>query len=195
MIAELLESIVGSFGYIGMFFVSFIGALSIFFPIPYTVLILIFANRMDPILLSISSGLGAGLGEVSGYLLGRVGRKALSQERRKRIEALRMLLSEYGLIVIFLFALTPFPDDLIFIPLGLMEYPLLPSLVACISGKILMSYLIASFGKFYANFLRLEENWLATVVSVVVLLALIAFMFKIDWEKFLDRLPRKSKSG
>ena len=191
MIAEFFTSLVSNLGYVGMFFVSFIGALSIFFPIPYTALILLFSTRMDPILLAISSGLGAGLGEFSGYLIGMAGRHVLDPKKKDRVEKLKALLSKYGLIIIFIFALTPLPDDLIFIPLGIMKYPLLSSLFACILGKILMSYLIASFGRLYASIFRVEENWAASIVSVLVLTILVFVMLKVDWGKFLDKIPKK----
>lgn len=188
MIAEFLTNIVSNLGYIGMFLVSFIGALSIFLPIPYTTLILFFSSKMDPILLSISSGLGAGLGEVSGYLLGLAGRKALSKEEKKRVEKIKLFLGKYGLLAVFIFALTPLPDDLLFIPLGLMRYPIAPVLLVCIFGKILMSYFIAIFGKIYFSTFEIEENLTMGVLSLILLIILIFIMLKVKWEKLIDKL-------
>ncbi len=47
------------------------------------------------------------------------------------------LFDKYGPATIFLFALTPLPDDLLFIPLGVMRYPFWKAFIPALFGKML----------------------------------------------------------
>jgi uncharacterized membrane protein YdjX (TVP38/TMEM64 family) len=59
-------------------------------------------------------------------------------------------LTKQGLILIFLFAVTPLtPDDVIWIPLGMMNYPKLRALIAAILGKTVM-LVICAYAGYYA---------------------------------------------
>ena len=58
-------------------------------------------------------------------------------------------IKKYGVIVIFIFAATPLtPDDILWIPLGIMGYPKLRALIAAILGKITLNLLYAYTGFF-----------------------------------------------
>ncbi|MCW1301178.1 MAG: VTT domain-containing protein [Candidatus Nanoarchaeia archaeon] len=186
MIAELFSTLVENLGYVGMFLISFLGASSILLPIPYTVFILLFSVKLDPILLALASGTGAGIGELTGYYLGKLGRRMMSEERLRKMEKLRHALRRYPLLFIFLFSLTPLPDDLIFIPLGMINYPIIPILAVSILGKILMGLTIAYFGRSYFALLKVAEDPTFTIASFVALLLIIYFMLKIDWVKVLE---------
>jgi len=120
-----MQQLAQNYGYFGIFLISLIGALSIFFPLPYTVVIFTLGGIFDPFLIAIAAGLGSAVGEFSGYLLGFYGRKVISPERRRKMEFMVKVFDRFGPITIFLFALTPLPDDLLFIPLGIMHYNLL----------------------------------------------------------------------
>ena len=170
---------------------SFIGASSIIFPIPYTIVIFFIASRYDPILLAISGGIGAALGEFTGYLLGFYGRRILSQERRRKMEALVKLFGRYGPLAIFIFALTPLPDDLLFIPLGIMRYKLLKAFIPALLGKILMIFILAYFGRIGVDVILLifgEGNmWVGMAITAVLLAIVLMLLFRIDWEKVLQK--------
>ena len=90
--------------------------------------------------------------------------------------------------VIFVFALTPLPDSVLFIPLGLMRYPVRKVFAAALLGKIAMSLIITYFGGFLGQ--TLTDNWIFTVVTVVLLVIVVVAMFKIDWEKLIDKYPQ-----
>ena len=108
------------YGYFGVFLISLLGASSIFVPIPSTVVIFVLgaSQKFDPLLLAFFAGLGATIGEFSGYLIGLGGRKAIGEKYKKKVDVLMRLFKRkrFGPVVIFIFALTPLPDDLIFIP-------------------------------------------------------------------------------
>ena len=192
-----LNDLVTQYGYLGMFIISFLGALSILIPIPYTVLIFVFGKILNPILLAISAGSGAALGEFIGYLLGYYGRTVLSETRKKKMEYLLKIFSRYGAVTIFIFALTPLPDDLLFIPLGIMHYSFIKAFIPCILGKILMSLIVAYGGKLSIEFIERifgeGGGWLTSIITAVLLTIIIVIMLKVDWEKyFQQKLERSS---
>jgi membrane protein YqaA with SNARE-associated domain len=179
------------YGYLGIFVISLIGSASILIPIPYTVIIFtISAFRiLDPMLIAISSGLGSAVGEFSGYLLGYYGQAILSDIQKRKMEFILKVFNRYGSITVFIFALTPLPDDLLIIPLGIMRYSFVKVLLPCLLGKIFMSLILAYGGAmsigFIQNILGEEGGMWSTVISTITLIIIIVAMLKIDWEKFL----------
>ncbi len=190
------------YGYFGIFLISLIGALSVFFPIPYTVVIFTLGGLkvgeawvFEPVWIAVAAGIGSAVGEFSGYLLGFGGRKVLSGKYKKKTEFLMKLFDRFGSIVILLFALTPLPDDLLFIPLGVIRYSLIRALVPALIGKICMNFIIAYSGRLSIRFIRdifgVESNWISALIGMVLAIALLVIvfilMFKVDWEKFFGK--------
>lgn len=185
------------YGYFGIFLISLIGAASIFFPIPYTVIIFTLGgiSSLDPILIALSAGLGSSLGEFFGYLLGVGGRKAIGEKYKRKMDVLALLFKRYGSIVIFVFALTPLPDDLLFIPLGVMRYSVIKAFVPALIGKICMNLIVVYSGRFSIGFIRnifgVESDWVSALIGMVLALVLFVVvfvvMFKVDWEKRLEK--------
>ncbi len=128
----------GEFGYPGIFMLSFIGAASVIVPIPYTVVLLTISAPQfgfNPLLLAIVAGFGAAVGELVGYGLGYAGRRVVSKKYDHRLNAMLRIFDRFGMPAVFIFALTPLPDDLLFIPLGLMRYSLWKAFIPCVAGK------------------------------------------------------------
>jgi membrane protein YqaA with SNARE-associated domain len=195
-----LGELASQYGYVGVFLLSFIGASSLIIPIPYTAVLLFIGaySGMDLALLAVVSGLGSALGEVTGYLIGRTARKVVSSERQKRLEALLHILKmrrALAPLLIFVFALTPLPDDLLFLPLGLARYPLLAALIPCFLGKLMMAYLIVYGGRNYNELLISLVGREAggdllgatTLLSALALMGVVAAVLMIDWESVLAR--------
>ncbi|MEM2841792.1 MAG: VTT domain-containing protein [Thermoproteota archaeon] len=183
-----MEQLAYQYGYIGIFLVCFIGSLSVVFPIPYTLIIYLLGSVLDPFFVAVSGGLGSALGEVIGYLLGYYGRAVISEKQRRNMDFMLKVFSKYGAMAIFLFALTPLPDDLLIIPLGIMHYNLLKFLIPCILGKSLMCFILSLGGRLSIVFIKEafggDGGWLMTFFTLALLIAIIAFMLKFDWEKF-----------
>lgn len=174
---------------------SLIGASSIIIPIPYTIIIFLIATKYDPILLAIAGGTGAALGEFTGYLLGFYGQKVLSEERRRKMEFMVKLFGRYGPLAVFIFALTPLPDDLLFIPLGILRYKFIKAFIPAIIGKMLMVYLLAYFGRIGAEVILLifgEGNmWVGMIITAVLLAIILVILFRINWEKVFQKYVAK----
>ncbi|UCF58618.1 MAG: VTT domain-containing protein [Candidatus Bathyarchaeota archaeon] len=196
VLLEWMEQFVIQFGYLGVFFISFIGTMSIIIPIPYTLVILLLSMRgaMNPLLLTIAGGIGSGIGEFSGYALGYYGRTMISKKRQRKMNYMVKVLDRYGPIVIFLFALTPLPDDLLFVPLGILRYSFIKAFIPCFLGKLLMCGILAFGGQLYYDVLLIifgEMSWeieiLTSIITAVALMLTLVAMFKIDWEKLLKK--------
>ncbi len=193
------------FGYLGVFAISVVGAMSIVIPIPYTFVILTLGmeGSLDPLLLTVAGGLGSAVGEFSGYVLGYYGRAVISEKRQRKIDFIvRILENRYGPVVIFLFALTPLPDDLLFIPLGVLRYKFVKAFIPCFFGKLLMCAILAYGGKLYYDVLSsvfgkgtFEIELLTSVITAITLILIFVAMFKIDWEKVLGKYIGKERKG
>lgn len=178
------------FGYLGVFVISFVGSVSVIFPIPYTIVIFFLGGVLDPFFVAISGGLGAALGEFSGYALGYYGRAVVNEERQRKMGYMVKLFDKYGPVAIFIFALTPLPDDLLFIPLGVMRYPFVKAFVPSLLGKTLMTFILAYSGQQSIDLILAvfgESGWLGTIITAALLIIIIVAMIKIDWEKLFEK--------
>jgi len=205
-----MESLALQYGYFGVFLISLIGALSIIFPIPYTVIIFTLGGLkvgeawvFEPLLIAVVAGIGSAIGEFSGYLLGFGGRKAISGKYRKKMDFLVRVFNKYGPITIFLFALTPLPDDLLFIPMGVMRYSIIKAFIPALIGKFCMNLIVAYSGRFSIHIIRdifgVESDWISAligmVLAIVLLIIVFVIMFKIDWEKLFEKYVAKEEDS
>lgn len=143
-------SFIKGLGYIGSFLSGFLGSSSLFICLfPSYAVVPILATQLNPVIIGILAGVGAGIGQYLHYYIGLGGRVILPKKIKKRVEKWRERLGKYGIMIIFAFAATPLtPDDVIWIPLGMMKYPKLKALLAAIAGKVLLN-LIYAYAGFY----------------------------------------------
>jgi membrane protein YqaA with SNARE-associated domain len=206
-----LQNFAVQYGYLGIFLISLLGATAIFVPIPYTVVIFIlgglqdtFGNWVfDPLWIAVAAGAGAAIGEFSGYLIGFGGRKVVGDKYKKKMDFLTKLFKKYGTIAIFVFALTPLPDDLLFIPLGVMRYSLLRAFVPAILGKFFSNLIIAYSGRLSLEIVSIifgvegegTSLLVGTIIGIVLLIIVFVIMFKLDWEKYFAKYVDEPKSS
>jgi len=188
------------FGYFGVFLVSIIGTASIIIPVPYTLLIFwLGVWGYDPLLLTIAGGAGSAIGEFSGYLLGYYGRRLLSSERQRKMSYLLKLFGRYEPIAIFLFALTPLPDDLLFIPLGILRYSYVKAFIPSVLGKLFMCCILAYFGRTQGQLILLlfgqEGSWIGMIITAVLLVIVVIALYRIDWENVFEKYMSKRGKG
>jgi membrane protein YqaA with SNARE-associated domain len=192
---DLIYTFAQQYGYLGVFFTSLLGAMTIIFPIPYTLIIYLMGGFLDPLFVAVAGGLGSAVGEFSGYVAGYYGRKIVSDKQQRKMDYMMKLFDRYGSLGIFLFALTPLPDDLLFIPLGIMRYKFLKAFIPCFLGKLLMSYILAYSGKHSIEFIRNilgEGGWVGVILTTAILMIIVFGMFKIDWEKIFKKYLAKA---
>jgi len=182
-----------SIGYPSAFLLGLIGAASVIIPAPATVALLGMAmlKIFDPILLALAFGFGAAVGQLTSYVVGYAGRAIVSKKHEHRLNAMLEIFERYGMIAVFIFALTPLPDSLLFIPMGLIHYSLWRVFVAAVAGKIAMSLIITHVGGAVGRVF--PESWIFAAVTTILLVLVIVAMFRIDWEKLADRYAPKAK--
>lgn len=113
----------GSYGYLGVFGISVLGAATIIVPVPALALVFTMGNTLNPLLVGLISGVGGTLGETTGYLLGYGGRAAIETKGMyRRVEG---WMKRWGALAIFVLALIPNPVfDVAGAAAGALRFPL-----------------------------------------------------------------------
>ncbi len=146
---EWSQDIAGTWGYIGIFLVNFIGAATVIFPVPAFLVVFLFGAILNPWLVGISAALGAALGELTGYAVGLGGKKVIEKKHGKWLKKANEWMVKYrAFLIIVLFAATPLPDDVLGIFCGAIKYDLKKFLLASFTGKLIMNLSLAFGGYF-----------------------------------------------
>jgi len=158
------EYIIHTYGLFGLFFAAIIANASIIFPISIELVVLPLGtnpaliglpnDNLARLAIGLVSGTGAAFGEMTGYILGLLGHKAVEssgQADTYKLGSIREKIKSSGMLFIFLGAFTPFPFDIIGVASGLIRYNPVKFFIAAWAGKVLRYMLIA-----FAGFLGLE---------------------------------------
>jgi membrane protein DedA with SNARE-associated domain len=186
------------FGYLGILLISFVGSIIVFVPVPYFPILVTaaFSKQLDPHILALSSASGAVIAKMIIFYVSYYGRNILSNSTRKRTLPLQRLLSKYGGPGAFIAALTPIPDDLVYIPLGLAKYNPWKFAIATFLGKFIFGEILVwgavFLGRPFIERLGSESNnpiylAVAGIASAIVLGIMIYLYLKIDWAKIIGK--------
>lgn len=135
----------GRYGYAGIFLACFAANSTVFLPAPSSAIVFTFATVFSPVLVALSGGLGAALGEVSGYVAGFSGRALTAHS--EQVDRSRFLIRRYGAGAVFIFAFLPLPlFDLVGVAAGAARMNFMLFLLACVLGKVLKMMLYAYAG-------------------------------------------------
>jgi len=185
--------LVHNYGYLGVFIVTLLGNITIIIPIPFALVIYLCGSFLDPLILGLVAGVAATIGELSSYLVGRGGRRVIEDKYGNRLDSMRTLIDRYGMLLIFLTALLPIPDDLLLIPLGMIKYNLWKLVAAMFIGKTIMC-LVISYAGFYSfsSIIGIYEagGTFGEIASIVLLVVIIVAMLRFDWEGLLNRVQK-----
>jgi membrane protein DedA with SNARE-associated domain len=186
-------------GYIGILLISFVSSLIPFIPIPYFPVLITasFNANFNPHIIAIISALGIVGAKTIIFFISYYGRKILSDKTKKRMRPLQNLVSRYGWFGAFIAALTPIPDDIVYIPLGLAKYNPWKFATATFAGKFLMNESIV-WGSIFLGRPFVEDILssdttdttsliIAAIVSTVVLAVVVYFSLRIDWARVIGR--------
>jgi membrane protein DedA with SNARE-associated domain len=186
------------FGYLGILLTSFIGSILVFIPIPYFPVLVTaaFNKQLDPHILALSSAIGAVIAKMIIFYVSYYGRNILSTTTKRRILPLQRLLSKYGWPGAFAAALTPIPDDLIYIPLGLSKYNPWKFATATFLGKFVLNEIIV-FGAVFLGRPFIESigsdstnplYLVAGAIASAIVLGIILYLYlKIDWGRIIGK--------
>ena len=198
MSIDELFSFYDDFGYLGILLISFVGSIIVFVPVPYFPVLITaaFNDNLDPTLISLSSAIGAVIAKLVIFYASYYGRNILSSKIKGKMVPLQRLLGRYGAIGAFIAAISPIPDDIVYIPLGLAKYSPWKFAIATFLGKFLFNELFVLgaiyFGKpFVNNMMSNSANMdyliVVTIVSIAAMGLIIYFALKIDWAKIIGR--------
>jgi membrane protein YqaA with SNARE-associated domain len=190
-------AIVNTYGYLGLFGVSFVGSLILFVPMPYFILIILASANphFDPTMIGIISAIGATAAKVIIFQASYTGSKLMSRSTEERLKPFMRLVSKYGGIAAFLAALTPLPDDLIYIPLGLARYGLMKFIFFTLLGKIIFTTAIAWGARLSMDYITFfidgvsdpRGSILLTTIFVALAIITVYMIIKLDWAKILGK--------
>jgi membrane protein DedA with SNARE-associated domain len=177
---------------------SFIGSIIVFVPVPYFPILVAaaFNKHLDPNLISLSSALGVLLAKMIIFYASYYGRRVLSDKTKRRMYPLQRVLRKYGGLGAFIAALTPIPDDLVYIPLGLARYSPWKFAVATFSGKLILNEIIVwssvILGRpFFESFISTDidplDVVLGVIVSVAILVITVYLSIRVDWASVIGR--------
>jgi membrane protein YqaA with SNARE-associated domain len=129
-------------GYPGVFFLSFLGSVSMVLPVPGLVSVCGGSVLLNPFFLGLLGGVGETIGEISGYSIGYGGGTVV--ERHRLYFKLKDLMARRGVPILFIVSTIPNPIfDLIGIAAGSVRFPLPRFLATVLVGKTLKGMLVA----------------------------------------------------
>ncbi len=197
---------------VGVFIISTFGNFTVVFPLPYSFVLIAIGVNLSlhlplPLFITfgffigIFAGLGAAIGETSAWLLGRSQSTSLEDsELGRKVFSLKQQIDKgYGGILVFVYAATPLPDDVLLIALGATKYKIWKAIIWCFLGKVILCFIsvflgavpIVSqmFGGTEPNPF-LETLWLIIGLGIVFLLIYFPYDEYIAWwKKKLGQIP------
>ena len=145
-----------NYGYLGAFVVAFVAGSSVPTPISYLLLTFTFGGILNPALVGLASGFGAGLGGTLVFLLGRGGRRFLPglkhflvDEAATNTFAVRFVrwAQRRGSVVVFAMSAMLNP---VFAPMamamGALRFRVFKFLIMCIAGNLVKAMIISYAG-------------------------------------------------
>lgn len=146
-------SLAQQYWYFGVFAIGFLSSFLIFLPTPAFIVVFILAGPefgFNPLLLGIAGGLGAAVGELIGYFLGYGSEEVLLKKYEKQLKGIEAAFQKHGAsLIIFIFAATPLPFDIVGIFCGVVKYPVKNFFLPLLLGKIL-KYVVIAYAGFYS---------------------------------------------
>lgn len=140
---ERIEALAG-YGYLGVFLVSLLLNATIVLPAGnFLVLATMGAVLPSATLVGLAGGIGAAIGELTGYAAGYSGQAIVTRQRV--YTWLKGWVERWGMLTIFVLSVVPFVFDLAGIAAGVIRFPLWKFFIACWLGRTIL-YLVIAWG-------------------------------------------------
>jgi len=134
-----------AYGYLGVFLISIVFNATIILPVGnFLVIATVGAALPSAALVGLMGGVGAAIGEMTGYMAGYSGRAIV--QKRGVYTRLERWVGKWGAPAIFVLSALPFFFDLAGIVAGALRLPLWKFLIACWLGRTLLYGIIAWVG-------------------------------------------------
>jgi uncharacterized membrane protein YdjX (TVP38/TMEM64 family) len=143
------------YGYVGIFLISIAANATIIIPLPGVALTTAMGAIFNPFGVAIAAGLGASIGELSGYMAGFSGQAVVEKIAfYKRLTAWMQIHTNLSFFVILMMAFIPNPlFDMAGMAAGALKMPLWKFLLPCAIGKILKMAMFAYAGAYSIDWL------------------------------------------
>ena len=169
-------------GYLGAFLLTLVTTATVILPFPGTVALFALGATFNPLLVGLAGGVGGGIGEMTSYLAGYSGR-GIWQSNRSYQNAVRWL-QRWGSALVFIFAASPLPIDVVGIVAGNLRFPVWKFLIACWLGKTVQYLGMAYMGAWGWDSV-ISQQWdtralscAGVAVAAVLLLLLLALVLE-----------------
>jgi len=131
-----------------IFFILLAVNLSLFIPLPFGIsIMLVAASHWNPALVALVGALGAGLGEITGYFAGYLGKKIAINENTPTYKTVRRWVQKYGMWAIAFISFQPIiPFEIGGFIAGVVRMPIRQFLPAVWIGKFLKYLFIVYVG-------------------------------------------------
>ncbi len=190
-VANAILAFVG--GPLGIFLVSMVSNSIPFITVPYLGIVagysFVYTNPISRVVLVLSSAAGATTGKIVVYFLGTAFRRGLGESSKRNIELFKRVARRSLFVAIVIFACTPLPDDILYIPLGLMKYPLPRYVLAIFVGKVILTSIVVAYASWITAVATTQIYTVPVLVMVTVLLTYL--VLKIDWYNVINTLYGK----
>jgi uncharacterized membrane protein YdjX (TVP38/TMEM64 family) len=175
--AQDLFNQIRPFIYPGIFLLCLTCSLTVIFPVPgELVLLLAGAAGVSYWWGGLVASIGGTLGEISGYFLGYWGRAAVPEKALERYARIEQWMKRYGSPMVFIFAITPLPFDLLGIAAGHLRFPLWKFYLACWLGRLPREIFIIWLGSL--GYASVPSSWVwgavgGGIIMLVVIITVI----------------------
>jgi membrane protein DedA with SNARE-associated domain len=179
-------------GLLFVFIAVLISHLIPFLPLPgYLATISYVTSRNDPVSLAsaaLATALGAALGKLAVFLYGYgIGRTVMGEELAYAKKFFDKI-SKWGIdVAVFIFAMSPLADDVLYIPLGAAGYSIRRFFAALLAGKLVLATVLVVFADVaYAALGQVVgDAWLSSLILAVVTLVATFLVLRIKWSRVL----------
>ena len=133
------------YGYPGIFLISLLAYATVLLPAPGTAIVFTMGGVFNPLGVALAAGLGAAVGELTGYLAGFSGQAVI--ERTDLYERLERSIRKYGPAAILVLSAIPNPlFDVAGLVAGALRIPVLTFFLCCWAGETIKMIFFAYAG-------------------------------------------------
>ncbi len=146
---ESIRSVIGNYGYIGIFIVSIISGFNFVVPIPAASFLPLFLESgLNYWTTLVIISLGMTTADSFAYFLGNLGTKMVSTPFAKKLERkIKIIHEKYNwapLIILFLFAaFAPLPNEVLLVPFAFLRYRFVYLIPILFAGNMLFNFLFS----------------------------------------------------
>jgi membrane protein YqaA with SNARE-associated domain len=146
----------------------------------------------DPFTLGFLVALGSAFAKGVHYIVSFFIGGHLSEKRKRRLEADKMKVRRWAILLLYIAAASPIPDEPIVIPLGLMKYSPAKFFLSYFLGKISITIIGAYLGDVTGTYF---STWLSqeamVTISVILTIIITVILLKVDLGKLAQRILRR----